>query len=79
MQSEASLHYRFWAEAASTTCCLIIRSHSIPLDKKTPIDVWSGSPVDYSELWIFGFVAYAHVDNGKLNPRVIKCILLVKN
>jgi transposase InsO family protein len=55
----------FWVEAASTACYLINRSPSIAIDKKTPIEVWSGSRADYSQLRIFGCTAYAHIDNGK--------------
>jgi hypothetical protein len=55
---------------------LINRSPSIPLAKKTPIEVWSGTPADYSQLRFFGCTAYAHVDNGKLEPRAVKCIFL---
>jgi hypothetical protein len=40
----------FWVEAANTACYLINRSPSIPLNKKTPIEVWSGTPADYSQL-----------------------------
>ncbi|WVZ96487.1 hypothetical protein U9M48_042120, partial [Paspalum notatum var. saurae] len=43
---------------------------------KIPIEVWSGSPADYSQLRVFGCTAYAHVDNGKLEPKAIKCIFL---
>jgi hypothetical protein len=53
------------------------RSPCITLGKKTPIEVWSGSPVDYSQLRAFGCTAYAHIDNGKLEPRAAKCIFLV--
>jgi transposase InsO family protein len=74
--SNAKMHRRFWAKAASTACYLINRSSSIPLDKKTSIEVWSGSPADYSELRVFGCTAYAHIDNGKLEPRAVKCIFL---
>ncbi|WVZ64163.1 hypothetical protein U9M48_013726, partial [Paspalum notatum var. saurae] len=74
--SNAGLNKRFWAEAASTAYYLINRSASITLDKKTPIEVWSGFPADYSQLRVFGCIAYAHVDNGKLEPRAIKCIFL---
>ena len=76
MLSNAKMHRHFWAEAASTACYLINRSPFIPLDRKTPIEVWSGSPANYSNLRVFGCTAYAHVDNGKLEPRVVKCIFL---
>ena len=33
-------------------------------------------PVDYSQLRVFGYTVYAHVDNGKLEPRAIKCLFL---
>jgi hypothetical protein len=64
MLSNSGLNRRFWAEATCTACYLIIRSPSIAIDKKTPIEVWSGSPVDYLQLRVFGCTAYAHVDNG---------------
>ena len=40
------------------------------------MEVWSNSPASYSDLRIFGCPAYAHVDNGKLEPRALKCIFL---
>ena len=64
MLSNAGMHRRFWAEAANTACYLINMSPSIPLEKKTPIEVWSGSPADYSQLRVFGCTSYAHLDNG---------------
>jgi len=76
MLSNAGLHRHFWAEAASTACCLINRSPSIAINKKTPIEVWSGSPANYSELRVFGCIVYAHAYNGKLEPRAVKCIFL---
>nr|CAD41912.2 OSJNBa0033G05.13 [Oryza sativa Japonica Group] len=75
MLSNAGLPKQFWAEAVSTACYLINRSPSYA-NKKTPIEVWSGSPANYSDLKVFGCTAYAHVDNGKLEPRAIKCIFL---
>ncbi|KAG8477010.1 hypothetical protein CXB51_030151 [Gossypium anomalum] len=53
-----------------------IRSPSVAIEKKTPQEVWSGNPANYSDLKIFGCPAYAHVDNGKLEPRSIKCVFL---
>ncbi|KAG8503716.1 hypothetical protein CXB51_001714 [Gossypium anomalum] len=63
MLSNANLPKSFWAEVASTACFLINRSPSIAIEKKTPQE-------------IFGCPAYAHVDNGKLEPRSIKCVFL---
>nr|ABA97036.1 retrotransposon protein, putative, Ty1-copia subclass [Oryza sativa Japonica Group] len=63
MLSNARMNKRFWAEATNTA--LINKSPSTPLNKKTPI-----------ELRVFGCTAYAHVDNGKLEHRAIKCLFL---
>ncbi|KAG8480861.1 hypothetical protein CXB51_025485 [Gossypium anomalum] len=52
---------------------LINRSPSVTIEKKTPQEAWSGNPANKSNLKIFGCPAYAHVDNGKLEPRPIKC------
>jgi hypothetical protein len=76
MLSNASMCRQFWAEAASTTCYLINRSSSIAIEKKTPMEVWSGSPSYHSQLEVFGCTTYAHVDNGKLESRAIKCVFL---
>ncbi|GKF60462.1 retrovirus-related pol polyprotein from transposon TNT 1-94, partial [Tanacetum coccineum] len=37
------------------------RSPSTAIEKKTPIEMWSGHPSDYEMLRIFGCVAYSHV------------------
>ncbi|KAG8485551.1 hypothetical protein CXB51_018907 [Gossypium anomalum] len=66
-----------WAEAASTACFLVNRSPSVAIEKKTPQEVWSGNPANYSDLKIFGCPAYAHVNNGKLEPRSIKCVFFL--
>jgi hypothetical protein len=76
MLCNSSLSRKFGAEATSTTCHLINCSSSTAISKKTPIEMWSGSPYDYSQLRVFGCTAYAHIDNGKLEPRAIKCIFL---
>jgi hypothetical protein len=74
MLSNTSMGRQFCAEVASTTCYLINRSPSTAIVKKTLMEVWSGSPSDYSQLKVFGCTAYAHVNNGKLEPRAVKCI-----
>ena len=78
MLSNARLRNRrdFWVEAVSTTCYLVNRSPHTSLNFKVPEEIWSGNLVDYSNWRIFGCLAYAHVNNGKLGPRAIKCIFL---
>lgn len=72
----AGLDRDFWAEAASTACYLINRSPHSGIDLKTPKEMWSSTPPDYSQLKIFGCSAYAHVREGKLDPRSKKYIFL---
>ena len=74
--SNVKLSTSFWAEMASTTCFLINRSPTIAIEKKTPIEVWFGTPIVYYNLKIFGCPAYACVNNGKLEPRSVKCVFL---
>ncbi|GKB81391.1 retrotransposon protein, putative, ty1-copia subclass, partial [Tanacetum coccineum] len=73
---QSGLPDSFWAEAMVTTTYLSNRSPSIALEKKTPMDLWSGHPANYEMLRIFGRVAYSHVNLRKLKPRAIKCIFL---
>ncbi|KAG8491363.1 hypothetical protein CXB51_014484 [Gossypium anomalum] len=76
MLSNANLLKSFWAEAASTACFLINQSPSVAIEKKTPQEVRSSNPANYFDLKIFGCPAYAHVNNGKLEPKSIKCVFL---
>ncbi|GKC40643.1 retrovirus-related pol polyprotein from transposon TNT 1-94 [Tanacetum coccineum] len=39
-------------------------SSSTAIEKKTPIEMWSGHPSDYEMLRVFGCVAYSHVKQG---------------
>ncbi|GJR47948.1 retrovirus-related pol polyprotein from transposon TNT 1-94 [Tanacetum coccineum] len=55
-----------------TTTYLINRSLSTALEKKTPMDLWSGHLANYEMLRIF----YSHLNQGKLKLRAIKCIFL---
>ncbi|KAL6333048.1 hypothetical protein AAG906_022717 [Vitis piasezkii] len=76
MRIDAGLSKNFWAEAVNTAAYLVNRSPSTAIDFKTPQEVWSGKPSNYSGLKIFGCPAYAHVSDGKLEPRAMKCIFL---
>ncbi|GJU97609.1 zinc finger, CCHC-type containing protein [Tanacetum coccineum] len=64
------------AERMNMTLLNKVRSPSTALEKKTPMDLWSGHLANYDILRIFGCVAYSHVNQGKLKPRTIKCIFL---
>ena len=76
MLSNVGLSKDFWAGAVSMTCFLVNRSPSTAIELKSPEEVWSGKPADYSNLRIFGCHAYMHVSEGKLEPRARKCIFL---
>ena len=57
-------------------CFLVNRSPSFAIDKKTPEELWSGTPANYSNLKIFGCPTFVHVDNGKLESRSKQCLFL---
>ena len=57
-------------------CYLVNRSPSSGIDFKTPIEMWSGRAANYSDLKIFGCPSFAHVKQGKLEPRALKCVFL---
>ncbi|KAL5757330.1 hypothetical protein ACOSP7_019941 [Xanthoceras sorbifolium] len=76
MLSNSGLSKDFWAEAASTACHLVNRSPSTAIGIKTPEELWSGKPAEYSDLKVFGCPAYAHINDGKLEPRSKRCIFI---
>ena len=61
MLSNANLSKKFWDEAVHTTCYLINRCRSSTINFKTPIEMWSGKPTDYSNLKIFGCTAHIQI------------------
>ena len=63
-------------EVVNTTVHLINQCPSAALDFKVPEEIWSGMPPDYSHLRIFGCVTYAYVSQGKLEPRVKRCMFV---
>ena len=62
MLSNAGLSKCFWAKAVNTASYLVNQSPSIAIDFKTPEEVWSGTPANYSHLRVFGCPAYFHVN-----------------
>ena len=76
MLISAGLPKVFWAEVVITAAFLMNRCPSIALSFKTPEEVWSSHPPDYSKLRVFGCSAYAHIIQDKLKLRALKCIFL---
>ena len=76
MLLNTDLSKKLWAEAVATVAYLINRSPSSVINNKTPKEVWSDHPPDYSSLKIFGCSTYAYVNQGKLEPKSIKCIFV---
>jgi len=66
----------FWGEAVTTAAYLINRCPSTEIGFKTPMEVWSGKPTDYSSLKVFGALAYAHIKQDKLEPKALKCVFI---
>ena len=76
MLIHSKLPISLWAKVLDTACYIVNRSPSSGINFRTPYELWSGKPADYSHLRIFGYRAYAHVKQGKLEPRAFKCVLL---
>nr|GEZ78195.1 retrotransposon protein, putative, Ty1-copia subclass [Tanacetum cinerariifolium] len=55
---------------------IIRRSSTTTIEKKTPMEMWSGHPSDYEMLRIFACITYPHDKQGKLKPRAMECVLL---
>ncbi|GJS79460.1 gag-pol polyprotein [Tanacetum coccineum] len=55
MLATASLGKSFWAKAVNTACYVINRSPSTVVELKTPMEMWTEKPVNYSNLHIFAF------------------------
>ncbi|KAL5569169.1 hypothetical protein UlMin_025744 [Ulmus minor] len=59
-----------------TACYIVNHSPSTAIDLKTPNEMWFGKPKSYSNMRVFGCLAYAHQNEGKLEPRTMKCVFL---
>ncbi|KAG6399999.1 hypothetical protein SASPL_141487 [Salvia splendens] len=62
--------------SGNTACYLINRGPHTGIDCKTPYEVWSDTPADYSLLRVFGSTVYYHVSEGKLEPRAKKGVFV---
>ncbi|KAL3834104.1 hypothetical protein ACJIZ3_008840 [Penstemon smallii] len=79
MLRTAGIAKSFWAEAVNTACYVIIRSPSTAIDLKTPMEMWTGTPTDYSHLHTFGspvYLMYNAQERSKLDKKSRRCIFL---
>ena len=79
MRLNARLPKVFWAKTVNIASFIINRSPSSAIDFKIPEEVWSGKPIDYSNLKIFGCPTYVHVQSGersKLDSKSRKYVFL---
>ena len=67
---------KFWAQATHAVVSLINRCPSTATGFKIPEELWCKTPPNYEHLRIFGCVAFAHVNQGKLEPRAKRCMFL---
>ncbi|WKA01494.1 hypothetical protein VitviT2T_019774 [Vitis vinifera] len=72
LKLNAGLENKFWAEAMNMACYLINRSPRATLDGKVAKEVWTGNPVDYSGLRVFGCLAYVHIPNEERSKLDVK-------
>ncbi|KAK3029811.1 hypothetical protein RJ639_038253 [Escallonia herrerae] len=75
----ADLPLQFWAAAVDTAVYLINKSLASALNGGIPEEEWSGKPVNYSFLRVFGCIAYAHIDKEerkKLDSKSQKCVFI---
>ena len=79
LRLNVDLEKKFWPEAVNMACYLINNSPKAVLDGKVAKEVWTGSPIDYSSLRVFGCPAYVHIPNeerSKLDVKSRQCIFL---
>ena len=65
MRLNSELLEEFWVEAVNMACYLVNRSPVIPIGLRLPQEVYSGRPVDFSGLRVFGCLAYYLVESHK--------------
>ena len=76
MLSCANQPKKFWGEVIIIAAYLINLSPSAAIGFKTPKEMWSGTAPKYDHLRVFGYVAYAHKRQGKLDHRERKCMFI---
>lgn len=71
------IKHSMWGEVFITAAHLINRYPSSMVDFKTPQEMWTNKKPAIAHLRPFGCTAYMQVLHGKLQPRALKCVLIV--
>ncbi|KAH9651076.1 hypothetical protein KPL70_026612 [Citrus sinensis] len=69
----------FYKQEAKNVCYVINRSPSTTIELKTPMEMWTEKPIDYSHIHAFGcpvYVMYNAQERAKLDPKFRRCIFL---
>ena len=77
MLFSSGLGKRFWGEAASTAVYLMNKYPSSSIDGDTPDYRWFGRHASYGNLKTFGCKVFAHIRQGKLDPRALRASAMV--
>ena len=76
MLVSAGLKKVFWVKAIMTAAYLINKCPLTTLGMQTSEEVWSGHPHSLARLRVFGCLAYAHIRQDKVEPKVLGCVFL---
>ena len=57
-------------------CYLVNKIPSSAIDFKAPEELCNEKPPSYNHLKVFGCTTYAYQNEGKLEPRSLKCMFL---
>ena len=79
MLFEKKIPKLLWVEAVSTSVYLLNRLPTKSVQRKTPIEAWSGEKPSVKHLKVFGSLCYLHVPSikrGKLDERAEKGVFI---
>lgn len=76
MLSNVGLSKGFWEKVVNIVYYLINRSLSTTIDYKTLEEIMFESPTSYTNIRVFGYLTYAHVNVGKLKLKAMKYLFL---
>jgi hypothetical protein len=69
MMIDSQCSTQLWAEAVNTACYIKNRSPHSALNGEIPLEIWSGTKVDLSNLHAFGCKAYMHIPKIKRHSK----------